>query len=243
MAMRILLLCVASLLGACAHSPADDPQDPLEGMNRAVYGFNEVADKYVAQPVARGYVKVLPGPVRTGVTNFFSNLTYPTVIVNSALQGKLAQAGIDTSRFLVNTTFGIGGLLDAASRVGLEANDEDFGQTLGYWGVGQGWYLMLPILGPSTNRDLVGRVGSAFTDPVTYMNSEVSIPLTVVNAVDSRAQLLGTEAILEQQFDRYAFIRGIYLQRRQFLVYDGNPPKEEIDYGDDDEEETEPESP
>ncbi len=229
--MRILLLCVVSLLGACAHSPVDDPQDPLEGMNRAIYGFNEAADRFVARPAAKGYTKIVPDPVRHGIGNFFSNLTYPTVIVNAALQGKFAQAGLDTTRFLMNTTFGLAGFLDPATMVGLERNDEDFGQTLGRWGVGPGWYLMIPILGPATNRDLVGRVGSAATNPLTYVESEVSMPLAVLSAVESRAQLLGTEAILEQQFDRYAFIRGIYLQRRQNLVYDGNPPKEEIDYG------------
>lgn len=232
---RVLLLCLVAMLGACAHSPVDDPQDPLEPVNRAIYGFNEVADKYVAQPVARGYVKVVPSPVRTGLGNFLSNLTYPTVIINSALQGKFAQAGQDAGRFLVNTTFGVGGFLDPATLIGLEAHKEDFGQTFGHWGIGQGWFLMLPILGPATNRDLVGRAAGMATNPLTYAPSEYSVPLAVVDAVDGRSKLLGTEHLIEQQFDRYAFVRGLYLQLRRAQVYDGNPPPEEIDYGDEDE--------
>lgn len=234
--MRILLLCLAGLLGACAHSPTYDPQDPLERMNRAVYGFNESLDKYVARPVATGYTKVVPGPVRSGIGNFLSNLIYPGVILNDLLQFKFTQAGRDTARFLVNSTFGAAGFIDSASRIGLEHNSEDLGQTLGHWGVGQGWFIMLPFLGPTTNRDLVGRVGDIFTSPAYYYApTEVSIPLTGLGLVDARSQLLGSESLLEQQFDRYAFIRGLYLQRRENQVYDGNPPKEEIDYGDEDE--------
>ncbi len=230
--MRLSILGLVCLLGACAHSPVDDPSDPLEPMNRAVYGFNEKLDTYVAQPVARGYVKAVPSPIRIGIGNFLDNLTYPTVILNDALQGKFAQAGRDTGRFLLNTTFGLAGFLDPATRVGLERNDEDLGQTLGHWGVGPGWYLMLPLLGPATNRDLLGRVGDTYTSPTTYADSDVRLPVTAAGVVDARAGLLGTEGVLAQQFDRYVFIRGVYLQNRLNRVHDGNPPKEEIDYGD-----------
>lgn len=226
-----LLVCLT--LGACAHSPVDDPSDPLEPLNRATYAFNDTLDRYVAKPAAKGYTKGVPEELRVGVHNFFNNLTYPTVVVNDALQGKFKQSGLDTTRFLVNTLFGLAGFLDPATMIGLESNDEDFGQTLGAWGVGQGWYLMLPFLGPSTNRDLVGRVGSAFTSPVTYTSLEVSLPTSVMNAVDTRAQLLGADAIMDQQLDRYLFIRSAYLQRRQSLVYDGNPPREVYDFSDD----------
>jgi phospholipid-binding lipoprotein MlaA len=233
--MRLLLLGLIALLGACAHSPVDDPQDPLEPVNRVVYGLNEKLDQYFAQPAARGYTKAVPVPVRIGISNFFDNLTYPSVILNDLLQGKVSQAGRDTGRFLLNSTFGLAGFLDPATMVGLEKNDEDFGQTLGHWGVGQGWFIMLPGLGPATNRDLVGRAAGIYTHPLAYVDSDVGIPAGAVDLLDSRARLLGTETVLAQQFDRYAFIRGIYLQRRQFLVYDGNPPKEDFDDYEDDE--------
>jgi phospholipid-binding lipoprotein MlaA len=226
----ILIACIA--LGACAHSPVDDPSDPLEPVNRAVYGFNEQLDRFVAKPVAKGY-NVLPNEIRSGVRNFLSNLTYPTVIVNDALQGKLKQSGLDTTRFVLNSTFGLVGLFDPATMIGLEVHDEDFGKTLGYWGVGPGWYLMIPLLGPSSNRDLVGRVGNAVTDPLTYAAVSISRPLTALSLVEKRARFLGVEGVLEQQLDRYVFVRSAYLQRRESLVYDGNPPKEDIDYGDD----------
>ncbi len=231
--MRLIMIGLACALSACAHSPVDDPDDPLEPVNRVVYGFNEKVDTYVAQPVARGYVKAVPVPIRTGVSNFLDNLGYPAVIINDALQGKFAQAGRDTGRFLLNSTFGLAGLLDPATRVGLEENREDLGQTLGSWGVGPGWYLMLPLLGPTTNRDLVGRGGDTFTNLGTYAENDARIALGVIGAVDLRARLLGAERVLKDQFDPYVFVRSAYLQRRQYLVYDGNPPKEEIDYGDD----------
>ncbi|HUP91577.1 MAG TPA: VacJ family lipoprotein [Solimonas sp.] len=227
----LLLACAAFGLCGCAHSPIDDPSDPLEPVNRGIYSFNDKLDKYVAQPVAKGYVHAVPAVVRTGVSNFLSNATYLTVVINDVLQGKLGQAGHDTGRFLLNTTFGLGGVLDPATLVGLEKNDEDFGQTLGKWGVGEGWYLMLPFLGPSTNRDLVGRVANSTTSPWPYVDNNYSFPVTVLGAVDARAGLLGVEDLLKEQYDPYAFIRSAYLQRRQSLVYDGNPPREEIDYG------------
>ena len=229
----VVALALATLLAGCAHSPVSDPQDPLEPMNRKIYAFNETADKYVAQPVARGYVAAVPAPLRTGVSNFFDNLTYPTVIINDLLQAKFRQAGLDTTRFLMNLTFGLVGFLDPATMVGLQKNDEDFGQTLGYWGVGPGWYLMLPILGPSTNRDLVGRGADTFTEPQTYADGNGTLYVSAARVVDSRAQLLGSEGMLRQQLDPYIFVRSLYLGRRQSLVYDGNPPKEEIDWGDD----------
>lgn len=231
--LRGLAVLFTLLLGACAHTPADDPADPLEPVNRAVFKFNRVADKYVAKPVAKGYVAVVPTPLRTGVTNFFNNLFYPTVIVNDLLQAKLGQGVRDTGRFLFNTTVGIGGLVDAAAMIGLERNDEDFGQTLGAWGVGPGWYLMLPLLGPSSNRDLVGSAVGVATNPLTYTeNDNLVWALNLLNIVDTRAALLNADSILDQQFDAYIFVRSAYLQHRQNLVYDGNPPKESYDFGD-----------
>lgn len=241
MGARVLaLLLAASALGGCAHTPPDDPSDPLEGWNRGVYKFNTVADKYVLRPVAKGYDKVTPAPVKTGIGNFFSNLMYPTVIVNDLLQLKIKQFGHDTLRFVVNTLIGLGGTVDIATRAGLPAHDEDFGQTLGYWGVGPGWYLMLPFLGPSNNRDLVGAVGDWYTNPLNYVDEDDedwAWGAGALQVVHQRANLLGFDNVLEQQLDPYVFVRSIYLQNRLNKVYDGNPPKE--DFGFDDEEEQE----
>jgi phospholipid-binding lipoprotein MlaA len=197
-----------------------------------------VADRYVLRPVAKGYDTVTPAPVKTGVGNFFSNLFYPTVIVNDLLQLKLKQLGSDTARFVVNTLIGLGGIVDVATPAGLPAHDEDFGQTLGYWGVGPGWYLMLPFLGPSNNRDLVGKAGDWYTSPWTYadeigVDDEWALAAGVVQTVHERSNLLGADAMLEQQMDPYVFVRSIYLQNRLGKVYDGNPPKEDFGFDED----------
>lgn len=242
---RLALVLAALALGGCAHTPPDDPSDPLEGWNRGVYRFNMVADKYVLRPVAKGYDKVTPAPVKTGVGNFFGNLLYPTVIVNDLLQLKLKQFGADTLRFVINTTFGIAGILDVATPSGLPANDEDFGQTLGYWGVGPGWYLMLPFLGPSDNRDLIGAVGDWYTNPMSYVDDDQGWVWAAggLQVVHQRANLLGFDSVLTQQIDEYSFVRSLYLQNRLNKVYDGNPPKEDFDFGDEDEEEAAPSAP
>jgi phospholipid-binding lipoprotein MlaA len=219
----------ALLVAGCAHNSPYEPSDPLEPVNRAVYSFNLTADRYVLRPVAVQYDKIVPRPVKTGISNFFDNLFYPRVIVGDLLQGKLVQTARDTGRLLINTTYGIGGVLDPATMVGLKKNNEDFGQTLGRWGFGEGWYLMLPLLGPTTNRDLVGRVGDNWTDPLNYTDSVSFVErtgLAAVDIVDKRARLLDYDSVLEQQFDPYVFVRTAYLQRRLDLVYDGNPPLE-----------------
>jgi phospholipid-binding lipoprotein MlaA len=220
------------LLGACAHNSPYEPSDPLEVVNRPIYAFNVTADKYVLRPVAVTYVNYVPGPLRTGVSNFFDNLFYPTVVVNDALQAKFKQSGLDLTRFVLNTTFGLVGLLDPATMVGLAKNDEDFGQTLGRWGVGEGWYLMIPFFGPSTNRDAVGRVGDVWTSPLQYTDMDwwpQRAGITAMNAVDTRAHLLDLDSVLDQQLDPYVFIRTAYLQRRLNQVYDGNPPAKYVE--------------
>lgn len=229
---RCAALAAALLAGGCAHTPADDPADPLEPFNRAMFTFNRTADRYVLRPVARGYVQVVPQVGRTGVSNFFGNLFYPTTIANDVLQLKPMQFLRDVARLVLNSTAGLGGLFDLATDAGLPRNDEDFGQTLGYWGLGPGWYLMLPLLGPSDNRDLVGRGGDFFTSPLHYVNSnDVSYGLYGLNLVDVRAGLLSADRFIDEQFDPYIAVRTAYLMRRQSLVYDGNPPPENYDIG------------
>lgn len=234
-----LAVCLALLaLHGCAHTPPDDPSDPLEPVNRAVYGFNETADRWVLRPVAKGYDWVMPDWGRARVRDFFGNLFYPTVLANDLLQLKLEAAALDVARLVLNSTFGLAGLFDVATPLGLPANNEDFGQTLGYWGVGPGWYLMLPLLGPSDNRDLIGRAGDAGTDPTSYIGSWTGLGMAALDTIEDRAQFLGADRMLEQQIDRYVFVRTFYLQRRLDLVYDGSPPLE--DFGFDEEEEAEP---
>ncbi|NGY06709.1 MlaA family lipoprotein [Solimonas terrae] len=218
----------ALALAGCAHNSPYEPADPLEKINRPIYAFNMVADKYVLRPVTVTYVTYAPPPLRIGVHNFLDNLFYPTVVVNDALQAKFKQSGLDLTRFVLNSTFGLAGLLDPATMVGLRENDEDFGQTLGVWGVGEGWYIMLPLLGPSTNRDVVGRVGDIWTSPTQYANLNLGdrAGLLAVQAVDTRVQLLDLDSILKQQLDPYVFLRTAYLQRRLNEVYDGNPPED-----------------
>lgn len=229
---KALILCAAALtLAGCAHSPTYDPSDPLEPVNRGIYKFNDAADTYVLKPVAKGYVWATPTFVRKGVTNFFANLVYPITIVNQFLQGKPAEGFSDTGRFLVNTTLGLGGLFDPATPLGLKAHDEDFGQTFGVWGVGQGWYLMLPFLGPSTNRDLTGRLFAIPLNPTYYVNeSEIVLGASALDVINTRAMLLNADRLVRNQFDPYVFIRDAYLQRRRSAVHDGNPPREDFDF-------------
>ncbi|MES1923894.1 VacJ family lipoprotein [Salinisphaera sp. T31B1] len=236
---------VASLLGVmvlagCVHSPPSDPWDPIEPVNRAVYKFNDTADRYVLQPVARGYDKVTPDRVQKSIGNFFANAHQPVSIVNSALQLKFGSFNESLGRFMVNTTAGVGGLFDVATALGIPDPDEDLGQTLGYWGLGQGPYLVLPFLGPSSGRDFTGSLGDQFAYPINYLDEFheidqnypwVPYALRGLELLNLRASLLGFEDTLNQQFDPYAFLRGYYLENRLKDVYDGNVPPERL-YGD-----------
>lgn len=225
-------LALIGLLTGCATLPPGerDPRDRFERANRAVHNFNDALDRGVAKPVAKAYVKVTPAPMRTGFSNFFRNLGSPTVIANSLLQLKVKEFASETARLVVNTTLGIGGLFDPASQIGLPAGNEDFGQTLGHWGVPAGPYVVLPILGPSSVRDTVGFAGDQFTDPKTYVKDDYAKwGTTVMSVVDKRAELLVTENLLDQANDPYAFIRNAYLQRREYLVKDGAVPEEEFE--------------
>lgn len=234
--LRLAVPAMALLLGACATNSPYNTKDPLEPVNRKVFAFNMAADKYVIRPTAVGYTKVVPVPIRKGVHNFFSNLTYPTVFINDALQGKFMQSGEDFGRFLINTTLGVGGVMDVASKFGYQENDEDLGQTLGTWGVGEGWYLMVPVIGPSTNRDLVGTVGDNWTEPLQYVDGldlYDRIIIYAIQGIDTRSRLLDFDSILAQQLDPYVFMRTVYLERRQNLQYDGNPPPPDLDLPED----------
>ncbi len=226
-ALRIACLSLlVSLLGGCA--TAHDPRDPFEPFNRAVYSFNEGVDKAIFKPVAQAYQAVLPQFVRMIVSNFFSNLNDILVALNNLLQGKFLAALNDFSRIALNSTFGLLGAFDIASEAGIEKNDEDFGQTLGWWGIGDGPFIMIPILGPTTGRDLVGRIGDYFTDPVTHVDPTRSRnQLRGTHLVNRRAQLLDAGTILQTAaLDPYEFLRDAYLQRRRNLVHDGAPPPE-----------------
>jgi len=236
-AMLLPLIC-AALLSACSTTGAggrgaadDDDNDPLEGFNRTVFGFNESFDKSILKPVARGYNAALPDVLKLSIANFFRNLLQPTVAINALLQGKLTQSGQDAARFVINTTIGIGGLFDAAQSFDLPANDEDFGQTLGVWGVADGPYLVFPILGPRNLRDGVGWIVDQFTYPLNYHDERALIwGGRSLDIVDTRARFLPSDAVLEQAAgdDKYLFIREAYRQRRRNLIYDGNPPREEF---------------
>lgn len=225
-----MLLLASLLLSGCAStSPNANPKDPFEGFNRSMYKFNDTLDRAVLKPVAKGYKAVLPDPAQKMVHNFFSNIDDIFVTGNDLLQLKLAQAASDFTRVWVNSTFGVLGLFDVADR--LEKHNEDFGQTLGYWGAGSGPYLVLPLLGPSSVRDGTGLAVDSYYGVIENIPD---IPtrngLYVTNKIDQRAQLLDTEKILEDTVvDRYSFIRDGYLMHRQSLVYDGNPPREKYD--------------
>lgn len=215
-----------AIVSPAAAEDGIDP-DPWEGFNRAMYSFNDGLDDYVLKPVAEGYKFVLPDLVRTGIANFFSNLEEPIVLINNLLQGKFVQALTDTTRFMVNSTFGLFGLFDIATEMELKKNDEDFGQTLGAWGVGPGPYVVWPFLGAMNLRDTAGWTVDWATDPITYIKpDEASWGAWGLSVVDRRSQLLGAKEVLKEagSGDAYIFLREAYKQQRIYKIYDGDPP-------------------
>jgi len=222
MVRAALIAVVAGALSACVTLPPNakrSPQDPWESWNRGVYKFNDALDRAVAKPVARSYVRVVPQTIRTGVSNFFSNLRMPTVMINDALEGKFVAAANDLGRFLLNTTVGVGGLLDPATSAGLDKNNADFGLTLGHWGVHPGPFVELPILGPSDVRDTTGRVADIYTNPQHYVKNDwIKYGLYLPDFIDQRASLLPLDETLKNTYDPYAFIRDAYLARRAYLI-------------------------
>ena len=203
--------------------------DPLEPLNRATDKFNRELDKAAIKPVAKGYRAVTPDPVDKGITNFFDNIADINSAVNNLLQFKPSRALSDVGRICLNTTVGLLGFIDIASQVGLQSYKEDFGQTLGYWGVGDKPFMMIPLLGPSTLRDFVGQVGDLMINPIYYTSQGVYWSLLSLKFIDTRADLLETTDVLEEAaVDPYAFVRETYLQSRKNKIYDGNPPIDDV---------------
>lgn len=230
-ALRATPLALFVLATGCATVPPNagqDPRDPLESFNRQVFAFNEGLDKAVVKPLAQAYEAVLPAPVRECLSNGFSNLREPSNAINNLLQGKGAAAVSDVCRFAVNTTVGLLGCFDVASRMDLEKHREDFGQTLAVWGVGNGPFIVLPLFGPSTVRDAVGIVGVETVFDVNFWIDNVSVRNTIfgVRLVNARAEVLQADDLISgAALDKYTFVRDGYLQRRRSFVFDGNPPR------------------
>jgi len=227
-AFQASALAATALLGGCATGPNANPADPLEPMNRQVARFNDTVDDAVLRPAATVYRKVLPSPVRTGVNNFFGNLSDVWSFVNSVAQLKMQNSAQTFMRVNVNTVFGLGGLLDIASEAGIDRHSEDFGQTLGHWGVPSGPYLMLPLLGPSTVRDTAALTVDYRGDMLRYINDiPVRNSLYALRVIDVRANLLRVGQLLDDAaLDKYSFTRDAFLQRRRNEVYDGNLPND-----------------
>lgn len=229
---RMSVLCVFFALSGCAGpsnlSAEKSPADPWESMNRPLYDFNNGLDQAIIKPVAKGYEAVVPKTMRRGVTNFSRNLRTPLNGINNLLQGKGLAAANDLARFVVNSTFGILGIFDVATANGVPMSEEDFGQTFAVWGVPDGPYIMVPFLGPRTLRDTFAIPLNFLADPLYhYDNKPVRNTLYALRLIDVRQRLFKAEELLKGSQDRYISLREAYLQRRQYLIHDGNPPVDE----------------
>ncbi|MEJ8798088.1 VacJ family lipoprotein [Trinickia caryophylli] len=232
-------LAAAALFSGCASAPNRTAGDPLEPMNRAVFRFNDAVDQSLAVPIAKGYQKITPHPLRTAISNFFSNLGDLSNIANELLQLKITDATQDLMRFTMNTTFGIGGLIDFATLARLPKHHQDFGLTLGRWGVPSGPYLVLPVFGPSTFRDSVGLAVDVRFNPLNYIEPSARTPLYILQFVSARSDMLGATNILQQAaLDKYSFVRDAYLQQRHSRLNSGGGAGSPAlpDYGDDDQD-------
>lgn len=236
---------LALLVSGCASHPAAPKEarsaaDPWEPLNRQIHGFNQGLDKVSLKPVAKGYQKVVPQFIRTAIGNFSSNLRTPLNIITSFLQGKGKFGFSETGRFIVNSTIGIGGLFDPATKMGMERHNEDFGQTFATWGVPDGPYVVVPLLGPRTLRDAFAIPLNFLADPLYwYSNSSVRDKIYILRLIDVRQRLFAAETLLKGSQDKYLSIREAYLQNRQYLIYDGDPPIDDDfydDYAEDEEE-------
>ena len=240
-----LLLLFAVLSAGCATvpqegqsvTPSDEDAssiDPYENVNRPLYNFTESVDRNILGPVANSYIEHVPHPVQRSIGNFYDNLAYPGVVLNDFLQGKMLQGAEDSLRFILNTTIGLAGLFDVATPMGLEKHDEDFGQTLGVWGVDNKSYMYLPILGPSSNRDVLGLPVTIASNVLFYaafvVGAPITVPLGILGVIDKRARHDEDLRVVEQAaLDPYLFTREAYWQQREHLVFDGNPPSETYD--------------
>lgn len=225
-AARSLLAALLCLANGAALTE-ENPRDPYEGLNRSLFEVNEVVDKFATKPVAQVYDLAVPLPLKAAAGNFFGNVGDLWIGVNSALQGKFSEAGVDFGRLLVNSTIGIFGLFDVASELGLEKHEEDAGQTLAVWGYGESAYLFVPLIGPRTVRDAFGFTLDIYADPFGYVLPVVPRNISLAwRFVDLRAALLPTDKVVEEAaLDKYAYIRDAYLQRRRNQIYDGRPPR------------------
>jgi phospholipid-binding lipoprotein MlaA len=234
----LLLICTVLFTGCATMRSQDqytDPIDPYEKINRKSYTFTDVVDRKIVAPIADYYIDYVPNPMQRSIGNFYDNLGYPNVILNAFLQGKVRQGFQDTLRFVVNTAIGLGGLFDMASPMGLPPHDEDFGQTLGVWGVDAKTYIFIPLLGPSSNRDVSGIPVAVFTNGLFYIGTfvigaPVTVPLSILGVIDKRARLSGPMRIRDEAaVEPYLFVRDGYLQQRKHLIYDGDPPPASYD--------------
>jgi phospholipid-binding lipoprotein MlaA len=224
---RLVAVALALGLSGCASIPPEQrvESDPWEPMNRSLFSVNITIDKVTTKPLAKGYRAIIPGPARKGVSNFFRNLIAPRSAINNFLQGKPGRGASELGRFLINSTIGLGGLIDIATASGLEEYREDFGQTAAVWGIPDGPYVMLPILGPQTLRDAILSPVDIVVDPLfQYDNTSVRDKLYVLRLIDLRYRLLTTDKFLDDSKNPYVTLRESYLQNREFEVFDGDPP-------------------
>jgi len=224
------ITCLALMMAGCATTETRSPGDPFEPANRGVFAVNRAIDRAALKPAATAYARVTPSWFRTGVGNFFNNLTVPSTALNQVLQGNFVAAGQDTLRFVINTTLGWGGVLDVAAGAHLPEHDEDLGQTLGKWGVPPGPFLMLPLLGPSTVRDFPSVVAQRFLEPLYWFDTgNARWGSLALSVLDARARYLALDPTLDRVYDKYTFVRDAFLQRRLYQIHDGNPPEAPID--------------
>lgn len=230
-------LIISGTLAGCSTTAKQAENDPWEGWNRDVHEFNKDFDDTILKPLAKGYQEVTPNPVDEGISNVFSNINDIGVTINDFLQFKFLQGGMDASRFLINTTAGVAGIFDVAKMIDLPKHDEDFGQTLGFWGVPSGNYMVLPFIGASSPREAFGLIGDALFNPLTYVSffggvgaNVATTGATAIDVTDTRSDLMSSEKILDEaSVDRYDFVKNSYRQRREYLVFDGNPPEDSND--------------
>jgi phospholipid-binding lipoprotein MlaA len=219
----LALLCGSTGCATLPPGSVRDPRDHAERFNRAMFKFNTTLDHAVMRPVARGYVRAVPATVRTGISNFLGNLDYTSTIGNDLLQGHARDFARDVARLVVNSTLGLGGLFDPATRMGLVKHERDFGQTLGRWGLPTGSYLVLPLLGPSDVRDAIGTVPDRFMTPEAYMHSTpAKVSLFAVRTLDTRAKALPSDSTIDSAYDPYGFVRSAWFQLRDYKVHEGD---------------------